>query len=175
MSNINNNDEIKINFSISRSFISTQFAIILGAGALYLFSSNALMKKFILFAFILDGIGILFYFLTRDKEGAKDTDKDTEKEKPTPTESVEVDVKHSEKKSTQGVRNVDGTIKNRVNIPNSKTTHRTRRKAGVVTPVPEVLEEEKPEEITVENNTVNEDVEPVSLNEDVQTDWGGFF
>lgn len=171
MSEVNNNnsDEIKVSFSVSRSFISSQIAIVLGAGALCLFSNNATMRKFIIFAFVIDIIGVIFYFITRNKN-AEGEENETEEEKVT-EESMDVQVEHNNKTSTEGVKNVEGVIKNRVTTPQADIPHRTRRKASE----PTVNVAPTTEEIPEENLNVEEDSEPMNLNEDVQTDWGGFF
>lgn len=144
-------DEININIKISRSFISSQVAIILGCFALSLFTSNEAIKGLIIVAIALDVIAMILYLLS--KHASKDEPSEEQSESaPTPTEKVDVEVKHKGD-NKKAVKETTGTIKNKVPIPNPTANNGFAEKP---------VEEKK-------------DDTPVNLNEDMDGDWSDFY
>lgn len=154
--NINKSgDDININIKISRSFISSQVAIIFGCLALWLFSGKAAMKGLIIVALLLDVVAIIMYFLSKHAAvDDGDVPPPAEPEKNTTEETTEkVEVEHKGK-NKQAVKDTDGVIKNKVPIPNPTSNN------GFAEPNPSVNEGEK---------------DPVNLNGNMETDWGQFY
>ena len=148
----NRPDEININISISRGFISIQVAILLGCIALWIFSNSDAVKGLIIVSLLLDSTIILLYFISKWREGKES--KNTEDASPDAEPVEEVEVPRKRKKNNRAtVCETDAVIKNKVPIPTAQSNQ------GFA------------EETSNQNNNDT----PVNVCDDINTDWSDFY
>lgn len=160
--------ELKIHWN--GGIISTQAALLLGIGALYVCSNSSAIHSLCGLALMIDAICIVFYLINTSK---KDSDNDGEevKEDAGSTEAPDTEVEHKKGKK-KSVSSSTKTIKKKVPVPNPSAT----RTHGSATPAQAAPSAVEPEPMPIPQAApAPEPATTPEQEEQIEEDWGGFF
>lgn len=109
--------ELKIHWN--GTLVSTQLCILICMFAMNALSDSISIKSFCKIAVLLDIFSILVTMFSVDKDSNTDVD-DKQEQEPMERESMEVEKDKSSATNKSPVKNVSGTIKNKVQAPGNK-------------------------------------------------------
>ena len=109
--------ELKIHWN--GTLVSTQLCILICMFAMSFLSDSISIKSFCKIAVLLDIFSILVTMFSVDKDNNEDAE-DKKEQEPMERESIEVEKDKSSTTSKSPVKNVSGTIKNKVPAPGNK-------------------------------------------------------
>lgn len=168
--------ELKVYWN--KGVVSSQIAVLVGAGALWICSKDGAIHSLCIVAIAVDLIAILFYLVStfgKNKESAESGNTAP----PPATDTVDTNVQHVKNKRSS-VSNSNKTIKTKVPVPNPNAERKHGASTSVSTPEPEpVVETPVPEPTPIPTPAPAPAPTPSAQNT-VMTDmgdddWDGFF
>lgn len=178
------NGAFDLKLHVNPGVLSSQVAIAIGAGALYLCSNVKTIRTLCGAAIIIDVMAVILYLIATTKH--KDTEEGEAQQEsmpaPSTAEAAPADVQHT--KGNKSVKASTGTVRDKVKIPNPNAarTHGQHSASATATEpvVPEPMPIPQPEQTPAQVAPVEETTDSPAVSEEessnnVENEWADFF